>query len=295
MSQGIGPIQAASNAAAQMGATAPVIQAAMAAAVGMTQQQTANQIALQQQQQALLGMNAQQQQQLQQIAAASGMTIQQLLGGAPQQIATVPESPDQAILIVGEYIVERNSRFYYSLCHHERGPLVTWIHFPSRSAVAAAIRDDRARRPRKNARDAFGTLIGVRLYALTVDLHLMSPAQATVWNTNVLVAERWDESDAVRGTCGIHAAWPCVSPRVMPFIDTVNRGPNRVIACVRGMDRFVAGETGWRAERVIVDKVFLPSYIKHRWRYLKRLERLYPEVEFEEEPWTLERSQRSAR
>jgi hypothetical protein len=175
--------------------------------------------------------------------------------------------------------------------------LVDWCYLPSRSSIAAAIREDRLRKLCVNARDPMdGSLLGVRIFKLSPSLKLQSPNQGTIWESNVLqIADEWQETEIVRGAAGIHAAWPPRSLMVAPLIDTVKPDAVSLFSCVRGYGRYVAGTEGWRAEKVIVDRVFLPESIRSRWRMMKRLEKLYPEISFEEQPWTLERSLKLAR
>lgn len=202
-----------------------------------------------------------------------------------------PKKP-LALAVFGDYsLVE--TQWWYKLKHVKRGTVAGWKLIPSRAAIAAAIREERRTCPRVNARDDYGALLGVRCFDLTKDFRLTSPVQGTVWDSSVLTAVEWKEDGAVRGECGIHAAWPPRYWTAEPEIDC--DGNTNIIACVRGMGRFVAGEEGWRAEKVIVDRVFLPVSLWNRWRVLKRLQKLYPEISFEEQPWTLERSLRSAK
>lgn len=160
---------------------------------------------------------------------------------------------------------------------------------PTRALVAAIIRWDRDHRPKVNARDVFGSLLGVRYFRLTDHLMLQSPAQGTVWEAEVLHADHWSDESVVRGVYGIHAAWPSMGSDVKPVIDFED---SHVVAHVRGQGRFAAGKMGWRAEIVIVDTVYLPRAV---WPHRRRLEKRYPAITFEEESWTLEKSSRSVK
>lgn len=155
---------------------------------------------------------------------------------------------------------------------------------PSRALLAAVIRWDRGHRPRVNARDEFGSLLGVRYFRITDSLHLQSPSQGTIWDSAVLNAVGWSDDNAVRGSVGIHAAWPAMGANSFPVIDA----GGQVIARVRGQGKYVMGKEGWRAERVIVDTVYLPHALKTASR-VRRMEALYPSIAFEDESWTLER------
>lgn len=220
-------------------------------------------------------------------------TVMGLLSGPPQP-ARPTEPIGETVIVVGPYILA-DANDAVRLYRREKIdlPLVaTWSDMPSRALVAATIHWDRQRQPRINARDGIdGSLLGVRYFKITSDYHIASPIQHTVWESEIMTAHSWDEGEAVRGVCGIHAAWPARDGRVRPKIDAKNEG--WIVALVRGQGRFVCGKEGWRAERVIIDTAYLPSAIYHRWRVVKRLQRLYPSVTFEEETWTLERSLRS--
>lgn len=164
----------------------------------------------------------------------------------------------------------------------------TWEGIPTRSMLAAAIKWHRLGKLQRNARDAFGSLLGVRIFRMA-NCWLYSPAQGTPWESSVLRAPTWDEQQAVRGTCGIHAAWPPRSLKVVPKIDTVAITHQNVFASVRGQGRFVAGEEGWRAEEVIIDTVYLPFEQLQNRNLLKQITKQYPEIDFVREPWSLER------
>lgn len=203
--------------------------------------------------------------------------------------SSLPTGP--ILLHLHHYCVRKIGSCYHVQNLKHRYEVCTWKFVPSRRILAAAIRMDRGFRPRFNARDEFGSLLGVRWFRLGDDLRLVSPNQGTVWDTNVLTVSEWCESDAVRGVAGIHAAWPTMGGTVQPEIDTVE--PTNTLALVRGLGKFVSGATGWRAEKVIIDTVYLAPELINRWRVVKRLARLYPEISFEEQPWTLEKSKKS--
>lgn len=206
------------------------------------------------------------------------------------------KEPDGRTLIcVGAYKLKDTGK-HFNLYHDLDTYVCSWARkaMPSRSILAHAIRFHRACRPRVGKRDLVdGSLVGVRYFTWTDDYHLQSPQRKTVWESSTLAVAGWDESEAVRGVCGIHACWPSWNGAIQPHIDM--ECPNGVMAHVRGYGKFVSGKEGWRAEKVIVDTVYLPPELVNRWRVVKRLNRLYPEVTFEEEPWTLERSSRSGK
>jgi hypothetical protein len=218
----------------------------------------------------------------------SGQGLGVMLGTGTIKTPQVPK----ALAVFGSYRVDTDIRLALYVGAEEKRVVCTWPRMPSRRAVAAAIVEDRLSAPRRNARDEYGALVGVKFFNVTGDYRLTSPVQGTVWNSSVLSAHSWDESEALRGVCGIHAAWPPRTWKRVPMIDSSST--DNVVAVVRGLGKFIAGEEGWRAEKVIVDRCFLPQSLYSRWRVLKRLAKLYPEISFEEEPWTLERSLKSA-
>jgi hypothetical protein len=252
--------------------------------------------AMSQQQQNLVAIG---QNQLASMAQAMGMSGQQLnglLGQQPNQfgIGKLPQqqpNPVKTILVAGPYKLTFRESWY--VLSREDKHIVAWLLLPNRSMIAAAIRNYRNSLPCPNSKDAFGSLLGIRFFTLSDDFILCSPQQRTRWETSVLTVEHWDESEVVRGVSGIHAAWPPRKLTRSPFVDSVDRPELTLTAAVRANGRFVAGKEGWRAEKVIIDTVYLPPELLGRSRILKRLQNLYPEVSFEEEPWTLERSSKS--
>jgi len=205
------------------------------------------------------------------------------------------EPPGKTVVCVGRYKLKYAAN-YFSLYHGLDTFVCSWNgkSMPSRSILAHAIRFHRSCRPRVNARDPVdGSLMGVRYFILTDDYHLQSPQQKTVWEKATLTVPQWSDDSAVRGEMGVHACWPAWNGVMQPHIDM--ECPNGVMAQVRGYGKYVSGKEGWRAEKVIVDTVYLPPELVNRWRVVKRLSRLYPEITFEAEPWTLERSSRLAK
>lgn len=196
------------------------------------------------------------------------------------------------ICLIGTYRVIHTDDWYMLELPDKTRP-VAWKSIPSRSLLAAAIKQVRQHRLRMNARDDYGSLLGVRAFKLTGNYLLQSPSQNTIWTEDHLTTSNWDEGEVVRGLAGIHAAWPPMSFASRPLIDTI--ADVGVIASVRASGRFVAGKEGWRAEKVIVDTVYLPSHILTHWRIIKRLTKQYPNISFEEEPWALERLSKSGK
>lgn len=118
---------------------------------------------------------------------------------------------------------------------------------------------------RMNLRSADGGLVGYRYWKLDIrevdghrDYVLVSPHQGTIWEGPVLVADNWSNSSAHRGVAGIHATY-----RRKPDYswESGTQVPHEIWGRVRGYGEFVRGTDGWRAERVIVDKLWIPSII----------------------------------
>lgn len=224
---------------------------------------------------------------------------QGLMGIQPQAVTPSPPSSGEILYMVGsQYDVTKQDKWYklryVARVGKEPWIIAWWEILPSRSLVASTIRWHRSILPRVNARDEYGMLLGVRYFKINEDFHLASPHMGTVWETSTLTATTWSDEDAVRGKYGIHASWPTRGSQVIPSIDYKNT-QGLVIGQVRGHGRTVLGTEGWRAEKAIIDTIYLPQALFSRWRVLKRLHTLYPDVTFLEEPWTLERSSKSAR
>lgn len=240
------------------------------------------------------------------LAAQSGTSAKQmasiqayksmLMGYYPAFEQPTPKEPapeGRPIWVSSRYSVYKGER--YQLYRNEGWVVVRgWKDAPSRTTLASSILDARAREPRANAKDMFGMLLGVRFFRVGPDLFLHSPVRLTRWESSQLHAGQWQEDDALRGACGIHAAWPPKSFRVAPKIDHEST-ESLVVGEVRGFGKFVTGKEGWRAEKCAIDRIFLPTDVWVRKSHRKQLEKHYPEVAFEEEPWTLERSSKSER
>lgn len=117
----------------------------------------------------------------------------------------------------------------------------------------------RHRRQTLRARD--GALVGYRCWKLSAEVvdgergyYLRSPHRSTLWTGPTLVADNWTNDSAVRGVAGIHALYR----RERSDLEQLLRF---VWGRVRGYGDYVQGSDGWRAEIVVVDKLWLPSVI----------------------------------
>jgi hypothetical protein len=105
---------------------------------------------------------------------------------------------------------------------------------------------------------------------------LYSPTYGTRWDSCVLKAKYWSNQDALRGMTGIHAAWPTVDRRKLPtelwgYLHYHDQG---VIAELVGWGQCVVGDIGWRAETVMLRKIYVIDA-----RITAQVQRAYPEVE----------------
>lgn len=118
---------------------------------------------------------------------------------------------------------------------------------------------------------------------------LMSPIQRAVWETPELRCETWDEDQIVRGVAGIHARlvplqWTtAVSDEVPQARGWQSEGIGSVgtsfyapiiTGLVERFGRFVLGTEGWRAEHVVIRKLYAPTTAIGL-----EIERAYPDVE----------------
>lgn len=93
------------------------------------------------------------------------------------------------------------------------------------------------------------------------DKVLQSPVQGTLWETECLSAEVWDEGEAIRGVAGIHAL---LVPRHWKILCELGFGPFPASpVTVRGIveryGKYVLGTEGWRAEQVVIRELLAPS------------------------------------
>jgi hypothetical protein len=123
------------------------------------------------------------------------------------------------------------------------------------------------RRPHLRAGD--GALVGWRYWRVSSALPdlLISPFRQTRWDGPVLTAHTWSTHDAVQGLAGIHATHTQKQARRFAALERGYRGSYTytttvAIGRVRAYGRYVVGTNGWRAERVIVDKLFIVPFPK---------------------------------
>lgn len=107
--------------------------------------------------------------------------------------------------------------------------------------------------------------------------YLVSPTTWAVWESHVLKVPKWHEANVVRGVAGIHAAWPTLSGRLpaeIAFWYYNTRDTSHIIAEVLGWGRVATGNLGWRAENVMIKKVYaqLPEQVA-------KIQERYPEIE----------------
>ena len=135
---------------------------------------------------------------------------------------------------------------------------------PTRSAAAAALVRMRGQLPLCGARLPDGALSGVKALRIGIDGRLYSPQLGVEWPGPVLVAPDFSMSDAVAGKTGIHAKWPRRDgDHTAAVWEYLPGRSHAAIALVAGYGRFVAGKLGWRAERVMLQRVYAPAQHVH--------------------------------
>lgn len=127
----------------------------------------------------------------------------------------------------------------------------------ARARAAEAAADSRKRRQelraestRRRRRASDGALVGVRWWIFD-GACLMSPYQCTVWPTRELIAPHFGGGSRCRMRPGIHAFWR----RREAVQEAVNAG--NIVGRVLGYGRYIAGHEGWRAERVVIDRLWI--------------------------------------
>lgn len=265
-------------------------------------QNAAYQQALQQQmsQQSLNALMAQTQQQIS-IAAQQAIQGNQAqfnpkmfglgFGISQQMLDDVAEDDDNIVWKCGDFKVKRSFTSDQFWLTYKGEDICTWDEKPSRRLLALTVKEFRKRTPQVGARDIDETLIGVRYFRVTDDGRIYSPTQQTLWTSAKMEAEHWADVEVVRGTSGIHAAWPPRDRKAKPIIDHPDR--SLFVAYVRGYGRYVQGTMGWRAQKVIIDTIFLPPSKLNRDWFMRNMTGAYPDITFEAEPWTLERLSKS--
>jgi len=95
------------------------------------------------------------------------------------------------------------------------------------------------------------SLVGWRRWCIDGDM-LVSPYRCTRWPEPWLRADDGcDPSGPVRDAPGIHAYW---------VRDAAMSGREPVWGEVRGYGRYAAGPEGWRAEEVVIVRLFIAQY-----------------------------------
>ncbi|PIY73015.1 MAG: hypothetical protein COY86_08910 [Rhodobacterales bacterium CG_4_10_14_0_8_um_filter_70_9] len=112
--------------------------------------------------------------------------------------------------------------------------------------AALLARNDRRRR---SLRASDGALVGWRVWCCQGDM-LVSPSQRTKWVTAELVSNECPTSSGARGQPGIHASWSRTHGDHREYSDR-----SSVIGRVRAYGAYVEGPEGWRAERVVIDRL----------------------------------------
>jgi len=114
----------------------------------------------------------------------------------------------------------------------------------------------------------------------------LSPTMRTAWNGCTMRVEDWDDTEALRGRCGIHAAWPSQSgkeiatelegylTRRINFISGDWYARGQIIAELVGWGQCITGDLGWRAEIAMIKKVFVIDK-----SLIPRIQEAYPEIE----------------
>jgi hypothetical protein len=123
---------------------------------------------------------------------------------------------------------------------------------------------------RGHLRAADGALVGWRYWSVfraRPDL-LISPFRKTRWEGPVLNAHAWSTDEAVEGVAGIHATHAQKQARCIAAMERTRRGWRRyfttvAVGRVRGCGKYVIGVNGWRAQQVIVDKLFIVPFPGH--------------------------------
>lgn len=117
------------------------------------------------------------------------------------------------------------------------------------------------------------TVFGVRSWTVDSTGKLRSPMRGTVWDSAFLEADNYDDTAAVEGNAGIHASRLDVScARSSP----IDMSSIVVYGLVERFGRYVLGDIGWRAERVIIRELWVgnPDFVeplKQRYKVPVRL------------------------
>jgi len=146
------------------------------------------------------------------------------------------------------------------------------IRCPTRTRVAAALRAHRAAKPDPKA----PSTLGWRAWLIAADGRLASPHQRTIWPSETLRADDWSDAAAVRGEAGIHARqmprdWRRAGWSAGDYSEGPSAADGRLVTgVVERFGRAVIGETGWRAEQVVIRELLAPdetTFFALQWAY----------------------------
>jgi len=102
------------------------------------------------------------------------------------------------------------------------------------------------------------TLLGWRKWRWDSNINcLISPLRLTVWTSEMLTADRWDDSYAVSGVCGVHAHR--LPRKFQRHLSNLRISKKNVVGVVERFGRAVVGQEGWRAEQVVIRELFAPD------------------------------------
>lgn len=132
----------------------------------------------------------------------------------------------------------------------------------TRTAAAEALLRLRARMPLRGAKFPDGTLIGIKALRIGIFGSLYSPQRGTRWLGPSLVAKDFSLTAAVLGKSGVHAMWPRRDGKHAVGIQDYLPAINPAVAVVAGYGRFVTGKLGWRAEKVLLQTVYVPTRLR---------------------------------
>jgi hypothetical protein len=138
------------------------------------------------------------------------------------------------------------------LCKDQRSPACL-LYIVAHSLGHVAVRLERNMARRRALRAPDGALVGWRSWVWGGSDLLLSPFAQAAWPGPTLVAAG-TRDDIVSGRAGIHACW---SPRAAAAHAVGYTAPIVAWGRVRGYGGFAAGPEGWRAERVLVERLYV--------------------------------------
>lgn len=129
----------------------------------------------------------------------------------------------------------------------------------SRSAAAVALLRMRAQLPVCGVKHHDGALLGVKALRIDSAGTLHSPQRGTEWPGPALIAEEFSFASAVEGKAGVHALWPRRDGEHAQCVKGYLPERRPAVAVVAGYGRYVTGKIGWRAEKVLLQTVYVPT------------------------------------